>query len=199
MKRFDILNFLIKKNNYKSFLEIGTQAKINFNNVKIDKKVCVDPDNNVGANYPITSDEFFKINNENFDIIFIDGLHHADVVYRDIINSLKILNENGTIVVHDVIPASHNAQVIPMEKAYNLGTIPWNGDVWKAWIKIRTERKDLSMRVVNTDHGCGIIKPVRYGEGDYLDNYCNGYYKYDEFIIKNNLNLISVDEFVNLY
>ena len=30
MERFDIINHLINVNNYKSFLEIGTQNQINF-------------------------------------------------------------------------------------------------------------------------------------------------------------------------
>ena len=47
MLRFDIINHLITVNDYKSFLEIGTQAKINFTSVNVNRKVCVDPDPNV--------------------------------------------------------------------------------------------------------------------------------------------------------
>jgi hypothetical protein len=89
MERFDIINHLISVNNYKSFLEIGTQNQINFSNVNIDHKVCVDPDPESNPTYLMTSDEFFKINKSKFDIVFIDELHHADFVYRDIINSLS--------------------------------------------------------------------------------------------------------------
>ena len=32
---------------------------------------------------------------EKFDLIFIDGLHHADQVKRDFENSLRCLNDNG--------------------------------------------------------------------------------------------------------
>lgn len=49
-----------------------------------------------------TSDNFFKKSeNENFDLIYIDGNHHADNVYRDAINSFKLLNEKGFIVFDD--------------------------------------------------------------------------------------------------
>ena len=33
----------------------------------------------------------------------------------------------------------------------------WTGDCWKAWVKLRSERDDLNMLVVDTDYGCGII------------------------------------------
>ena len=51
-----------------------------------------------------TSDEFFNQNNEKFDVIFIDGLHHYDQCQADAINSLKCLNKNGFIFFHDFIP-----------------------------------------------------------------------------------------------
>jgi hypothetical protein len=199
MERYDIINYLISKNNYKSFLEIGTQNKNNYKLININEKSCVDPDLNSNADYIMTSDEYFKNNFQKYDIIFIDGLHHADYVYRDIINSLNILNKNGSIIVHDVIPFSYESQIIPLKKAYNNGAEAWNGDVWKAWIKLRIERDDLSMKCVNVDHGCGIIQLVERGEGDYLLDFQNGYYNYNKDIILNNLNLINENEFIDLY
>lgn len=199
MQRFDIINHLIKTNGYKSFLEIGTQAKINFSSVQVDRKVCVDPDPDANADFQIPSDDFFTQNKETFDIVFVDGLHHADFAYRDIVNSLKVLNKGGTIVVHDVIPFSYEAQIIPLEKAYTIGTVAWNGDVWKAWIKLRTERSDLSMKCVNEDHGCGIINFTRKGEGDSMLSYNNGYYVYDKELILSSLNLISETQFYEMY
>jgi hypothetical protein len=199
MKRFDIINYLIRVNNYKSFLEIGTQEHINLSNIIIDKKVSVDPDPEVNADFILPSDDFFKQNRDKFDIIFVDGLHHADFVYRDMINSLKILNPGGCIVVHDVIPYSFESQLIPLEKTLETGSGIWNGDVWKGWVKLRTERKDLNMKVVNTDHGCGIIHPTKHGNGDYLKSYNNGYYEYNRDLVSSSLNLISPDEFLSLF
>jgi len=199
MLRFDILNHLISVNRYKSFLEIGTQAKINFTSVNVDRKVCVDPDINAGADYQMTSDEYFRDNFEKFDIVFVDGLHHADVAYRDIINSLKRLNPGGCIVVHDVIPFSYEAQVIPLQKASDVGTVAWNGDVWKAWVKLRTERKDLMMHCVNTDHGCGIISLSNYPCNMDIESFNDGYYRYDRELIMRNINSITEEEFISIY
>jgi hypothetical protein len=195
MERFDIINHLIKINNYKSFLEIGTQNQINFLNVNINHKVCVDPDPESNPTFMMTSDEFFEINKDTFDIVFIDGLHHADFVYRDIINSLKFLNKDGCLVVHDCIPFNELAQIIPLEKASDMGTIAWNGDVWKSIIKLRTERKDLKISVVDTDHGCGIIYLTNNGNDNYLESYNGGYYEYEETLVRQNLNIITYDEF----
>jgi hypothetical protein len=159
----------------------------------------VDPDPEVNANFILPSDNFFKQNTDKFDIIFVDGLHHADFVYRDIINSLKILNPGGCVIVHDVIPNSYEAQLIPLEKTLSTGTGIWNGDVWKGWIKLRTERRDLIMKVVDTDHGCGIIYPTKYGNGNYLESYNNGYYDYNKELIFSSLNLISTNDFLSQF
>lgn len=48
-----------------------------------------------------TSDKFFEINKERFDLIYIDGSHDAQQVYKDICNSWAYLNHNGIIVCDD--------------------------------------------------------------------------------------------------
>lgn len=196
MTRYQIINHLIVKHNYKTFLEIGTQEKISYNEVIIDEKISIDPDPKANADFTMTSDQFFNINTKKFDIIFIDGLHHADFTYRDILNSLKILNENGTIVVHDIIPYSYEAQIIPIEKAIENNIVAWNGDVWKAWIKMRIDHRELLMYCVDTDHGCGIIQKKENNQ--FINDYNNGYYKYDKELIMENINLISIQEFMKM-
>jgi hypothetical protein len=89
------------------------------------------------------------------DLIFIDGLHHADQVMRDIIHSLQVLTENGTIVVHDCNPMNKEIQMVPRI------TGGWTGDVWKAWVKLRATRDDLKMYVIDADSGCGVIRRGR--------------------------------------
>ena len=48
-----------------------------------------------------TSDKFFKNNNQKFDVIYIDGWHEANQVYKDINNSWDCLNVNGIIICDD--------------------------------------------------------------------------------------------------
>jgi hypothetical protein len=102
--------------------------------------------------YRLTSDAFFEQNNEMFDIIFIDGLHWSEQVYRDILNSFKVLNEGGYIICHNINPHIEYMQHYPQTM---LGE--WTGDCWKAWVKLKTERNDLNMIVVDSDYGCGVI------------------------------------------
>ena len=53
--------------------------------------------------FKLSSDDFFKNNNMNFDVIYIDGYHKGSQVYKDFINSWKILNKDGIIIFDDYI------------------------------------------------------------------------------------------------
>lgn len=172
MQRTDIINYLAEKNNAQSYLEIGVRrADWNFDKVNVKNKIGVDPgiEGYNEATHVMTSDEFFQKNNDFFDIIFIDGLHEATQVERDIINSLKFLNPNGFVICHDINPLIEEHQLSKTDDRRNAYTMKekekgnpaygiWNGDCWKAWVKLRSIRKDLEMFVVDTDFGCGIIK-----------------------------------------
>jgi hypothetical protein len=72
----------------KSYLEIGVSGGENFQKIRCENKVGVDPEPTSPATIFLPSDDFFKQNKETFDVIFIDGLHHSDQVLRDINNSL---------------------------------------------------------------------------------------------------------------
>lgn len=157
MTRIDIINTLIKKYNYQSYLEIGVQEGSSFKAISCKNKTGVDPDEEVLKWMPDcfikTSDDFFRDNRQTFDIIFIDGLHRFEQVLTDVNNSLKVLNPDGTIVCHDILPPDENHQRIPRMQNQ------WTGDCWKAWVILRGNRSDLAMYVINADYGCGIIRP----------------------------------------
>ncbi len=89
MKRWEIINHLITKNDYKNYLEIGSGDNENFNKIIINNKISVDPNPNSKAIFKLTSDDFFKQNNTFFDIIFIDGLHLYNQAKNDLVNSLN--------------------------------------------------------------------------------------------------------------
>lgn len=79
MKRQEIIQLLIDKNQYKSYLEIGVaDPNCTFNQIKIKNKTSVDPRKDYEYTYNLTSDEFFSINTNKFDIVFIDGLHEKN-------------------------------------------------------------------------------------------------------------------------
>tara|TARA_B100000886_G_scaffold289655_1_gene214822 strand:+ start:442 stop:792 length:351 start_codon:yes stop_codon:yes gene_type:complete len=98
----------------------------------------------------MTSDDFFRINKNKFDVIFIDGLHEYQQVVNDIENSLGCLNENGVILLHDCLLRTICNQITPRINS------DWNGDVWKAVVKYRT-LVDLDTYTCTADRGIGII------------------------------------------
>ena len=189
MTRTDIINFLAKKINANSYLEIGVREPTgNFNHIDCVSKVAVDPNPLDPVVLPITSDEFFSTNTSKFDIIFIDGLHHDDQVLKDIENSLNHLSENGTIVCHACLPTTELMQARDDHGG------EWTGDVWKAIAELRVERIDLDIKVVNTDYGCGIIRRGTNIPYETTANY-KSYYHYSTNKW-NMLNVISPEQFI---
>ena len=185
--RWDMIEYLIKKNNYKKYLEIGCDQNQLFSRINIQNKVGVDPAS--GGNVRETSDNFFEKNKDMFDIIFIDGLHIYEQVKKDILNSIKYLNDEGVILIHDCLPDSMAKQAVPRYK------MQWNGDVWKAIVDLR-QNTDLEIFTCEIDQGIGIIKknkntsilkidkPIeKLKFEDYYENY------------KNYMRIISLEEF----
>ena len=199
MTRTDIINIIINKIGAKKYLEIGVAGRLNYKFINCEYKLGVDPFVfNQSDIITSTSDSFFLSNTQKFDVIFIDGEHHAEQVYRDINNSLSFLESDGYIICHDMKPDTEKMQLIPNPfievppKPGESGN--WMGDCWKAWIKIRSERDDLEMFVVDTDAGCGVI---RVGKQEKL--VYKGELTWNNFDENKEqwLNLISVDEFKN--
>lgn len=136
--RAEIINKLTDKTD--NYLEIGVENGFTFNNVHFMNKLGVDPDPKTNINLDkiikSTSDEFFEENNSKFDVIFIDGMHQAEYLLNDVINSLRNLSENGKIFIDDIMPFNYNEQLkIPIKHYYENNILkygePWTGDVWK--------------------------------------------------------------------
>jgi glycosyltransferase involved in cell wall biosynthesis len=155
MDRTDILNALIQARSYRSYLEIGVRRTgDNFDMVRAERKVGVDPDARVtGIDMHMDSDAFFARCDESFDIIFLDGYHTEEQTDRDIRNALSHLSPGGAIVIHDCLPSSKR-RASPRPPL--LPWMPWNGEAWKS---MRTAIRSLpyDAYVVDCDQGCGII------------------------------------------
>lgn len=153
----ELLNALIEKYNLKSYLEIGVQNPANnFDKIRCAFKSGCDPDvkDDTRLISDITSDEFFKRVIETdavpYDLIFIDGLHHADQVKRDFENSLRCLSDNGFIVIHDVLPENEAGTIVPRE------TKQWWGDVYK-WAMNIGSYDNIGFKTFNIDNGCMLV------------------------------------------
>jgi glycosyltransferase involved in cell wall biosynthesis len=134
--RHQIINQLTNKNH--DYLEIGVENGYTFNNVHFLNKIGVDPDPKFSNKniHICTSDDYFEKCVKSFDVIFIDGMHLSENVLRDFNNSIHFLNENGSILIDDIIPLNYNEQLtIPLRHYYENGILKygeeWTGDVWK--------------------------------------------------------------------
>ena len=195
MTRIEVLNAIIKKKNVANYLEIGVnRGKCLFNIVGPKNRFAVDPFFNFNlwkklkagiknsANFKnqyfeVTSDDFFANNqsllSENkLDLTFIDGLHTYKQSLQDTLNTLKYLDENGIIVLHDCNPldelAAYPAHSIDearkdLQNHKDWKNI-WNGDVWKTIVYIRKNHPELSAFVLNTDHGLGFVYKKQQGK-----------------------------------
>jgi hypothetical protein len=156
--RTDIINKIITKYGFKSYLEIGVRVPSeNFDKINVEFKESVDPNPKGNCNYIMTSDEFFEkhVGDKKYDIVFVDGLHTAEQSYKDVHNVMKHLTEGGFIVMHDCDPPSE-FHIRPYEDYAKTGG-QWNGDVFKAFITLKNELKDWSCFVIGEDWGCGIL------------------------------------------
>ena len=189
--RIEIVQKIININKFQSYLEIGTFKDELFAKIMCKKKIGVDPYS--GGNTRMSSDDFFLQNNEKFDCVFIDGLHHYNQVIKDINNSLKVLNPKGIILIHDCLPKSLDAQAIPRTEA------TWNGDVWKAFVSKRVSN-DLDCYTCYADQGIGVI--FKRSNRNPLDLKINNFKKlnYSDYFknYKIYMNIIEFDELIKI-
>ncbi len=204
MNRLDIINHFVEKYNYIDYCEIGIFTGFTLNGCKAKNKIGIDPEcqHYQGTEETLcqTSDIFFRNlpEDKKFQIIFIDGLHEAAQVYRDIHNSLKHLSGNGTIILHDMNPPLFQHTTTGIDGN-------WTGDTYKAILRFQGERfpGNYKYSTVDTDWGVGILHKTKGLNENKNDR--NSYYKamedWDFFTQNRNslLNVISVEQFKQIY
>lgn len=184
MKRLKVIQKIIDCKNAQTYLEIGVEGGDVFLKIKAREKIAVDPKilitkksrwraifkyfyNISNKYYEMKSDVFFETKTyfikNGLDVVFIDGLHTYEQTLRDVHNCLKLLKEDGVIILHDCNPVSESA-AYPADsweqtESFELEgwTGEWSGDVWKTIVYLRSTRKDLKIFVLDCDYGIGII------------------------------------------
>lgn len=199
----DIMNALIEKNGYESYLEIGgqpTSLDSTYHKINCKRKDSVDPNEvdeskitlgELCNHHAKTSDDFFSSLSEDvkYDIVFIDAWHEHQQVLRDINSSLKHLNENGIIVLHDMIPLTCDLEKDPER----------TGTCWRAFADLR-KNSNLKMDVLvpswGTEDSLGLIS-----KGNQATFEKDVEYSYEFLIenVENLMNLIDLDVFYNEY
>ena len=207
VKRSEIINFLLNKiNRETNYLEIGVRnPEDNYSKIKSTNKYSVDPGIEFDKNpvdFKMTSDDFFSYLDQDkvlskdirFDVVFIDGLHLAEQVDRDIINSLRYLKEDGFIVLHDCNPPTEWHSRENYYYRMTPAVSEWNGTTWKAFLKWRYDNSVESC-CIDTDWGVGVISK-KYPIGRKLRSH-NLFFEFKT--LDNNreeqLNLMSFDSF----
>jgi hypothetical protein len=184
MERYQLLQSLINKYQFKNYLEIGVRDGNVFFAIDCKNKIAVDPNFDFSLKEYVkmgfsllTGSKFYQINSDDFfakeahrlfadnpiDIVLVDGMHEFHFALNDILNSLKFLSENGFIIVHDCNPLTADSACSFKEWETRNFQGVWNGDVWKAIYFLRSTRSDLNIFVADCDHGLGVI---RKSQGD---------------------------------
>ena len=145
-------------------LEIGSDLGLLVESINIKSIFAVDPVRNYKIPFKfrhikffeMTSDEFFKNSSEDFDLIYIDGLHTYEQSFNDLINSIGRLRSGGPSLIYldDVLP---NDEFSCLENPYDTfegrkklqGHLSWMGSVYKI-IPLLAEC-DLSYSTLNLD------------------------------------------------
>jgi len=81
------------------WIPYSEHPNLNFN--QIEKNFDTNTVNLNIKKFKMFSSDFFKNNNKNFDLIYIDGSHMSDDVFFDAVESFKILNKNGILFFDD--------------------------------------------------------------------------------------------------
>jgi hypothetical protein len=203
--RTDIINYLLSLCHQKTtYLEIGVRdPRDNYNHIIADTKYSVDPGVEFEENpvdFKMTSDGFFEKLNQNqiltsdikFDVIFIDGLHLADQVDKDIENALNYIKDDGFIVLHDCNPPTewHARETFEFLKTPAKGR--WNGTTWKAFLKWRSNPA-VNSCCIDTDWGVGILSKTQpLGKAIKATNLFYEFHDMDKNR-KSNMNLMDFD------
>jgi hypothetical protein len=188
MNRIEVLRLLAGRYRARSYLEIGVKEGLTFFQVRVPRKIGVDPvllidlkarlraarrylPNARSLLVEEASDDFFAhraprlFSRRGIDLVFVDGKHTYEQALRDVRNALAHLSEQGVIVVHDTNPATP-AEAWRAESWEDAqasrrpgSNQAWCGDVWKALIHLRSELPGIGVRTVHSDHGVTVINP----------------------------------------
>ena len=207
IRRWDVINHLIEKSGYETYLEVGSTGSLenpapNLWHITAPTRVSVDPKGNPG--FRMKSNDFFDMLPEHvkFDIIFVDAEHTEAAVSCDITNSIAHLKPNGSIVVHDCNPpTARHSTVEETEALYKKnkdgsGYYVWTGTVYMGFISSRIKHPEYNFRCVDVDWGCGVIQRKSSDDKDFA---LTPPKSFDEFAEKRKeyLGLITWDEFIS--
>ncbi len=160
-----LVNRLINVNNYKSYLELGTNdafsPKSMFYHIQCENKFGVD--RLFKTDYTGDAQDFLNQNDKKFDCIYIDCDYSFEGSYQLAFQSKDALNKGGVILMNFADPLSKEWQT---EKPGN----NWIGQVWKTVVKLHhsSDQSFDAVIIKNTGNSDGrpqSVLPLDEAEG----------------------------------
>lgn len=179
LQRHEVIQRLLDLFDAPRYLEIGVDHGATFEPLRAARKVGVDPRFNFDKGQVIasgghvelhetTSDVYFSSvlpNVEEFDVIFLDGLHTFEQTLRDLMSAVLLLQPRGVIVVDDVLPDSYHASLpstddlvsvrsfLAIRNPSLLADQAWMGDVYKVPFFIQSYLQQFDYATADDTHG----------------------------------------------
>ncbi|QGN32936.1 class I SAM-dependent methyltransferase [Microlunatus sp. Gsoil 973] len=178
IRRFEVIQALLDFFDRPRYLEVGVSKGTTFHRLEARFKVAVDPRfrfdwqaEQAGRGprtqyHEVTSDVYFGSiidPTQEFDVIYLDGLHTFEQTLRDFTNAVAHLAEGGVIVVDDVRPSSYHASLSDPRSYQKLRQYvrddrrAWMGDVYKLVWFIDTFYPSMSYATVANNHGQAVV------------------------------------------
>ena len=175
--RWQVMRRLTKLYDAPRYLEIGVCRGKTFDKVPAARKVAVDPafrfdHEAMGAAHPeaeyhpVPSDDYFSRHagpDDQFDVVYLDGLHIYDQTLRDLLNALEHLQPRGVVVIDDTVPPTPLAAIrdradFDAERRRTGSTRnEWMGDVFKVVHFIQAYCPYLSYATIANNHGQTVV------------------------------------------
>jgi hypothetical protein len=170
MRKAEIANQLADWHGYQTYLEVGTPrtghyyAMIDRERFKRTERLVYlmrrkSAKDGLPVEYRTESDDstaaFEQImrTGRKYDVVFVDPFHTYDCSRRDLAHAFDVLDDQGTMIVHDCSPAVREL-AIPKHRPGEL----WCGVTYAAFIDFVGSRDDLEFYTVDSDYGCGIVR-----------------------------------------
>lgn len=175
-----------KKVGTKSYLEIGLSENpvAPYRLIDVQDKTSIDMRKVTSPDFCMSSDDFFKNLNggitkfdkdKKWDLIFIDGDHFAEQVYRDLSNSFEHLSDDGIIFLHDSLPWRYDMTIESQVGSRGITC----QDAWKVIEYCLKEREDMHVCTIEENGGgLGVITKSKGPRKQMLKKSFNRFYQY---------------------
>ena len=163
----EFIRDVVVRKTARNYLEVGvhngsTLALIDCPAIGVDPQFVFDR-NPMGKKrilhlYQMGADEFFRDHDPRavfgapVDVAFLDGMHRFEYLLRDFINTERVCDASGLIMIDDCLPLNlemternHRPELRKDKAIANW----WTGDVWKVVSILREYRPDLRILPVD--------------------------------------------------